>query len=124
MDAAISDAIVTDYEGHIDGLVLPDTDDRHVLAAAIVGQADIIVTLNMRDFPSHTLDAYGIQAQHPDAFLASQFQLNEQFVLECARRCRRRLKSPEVTIEGYLDNLHRAGLVVLSAKLAKTRNAL
>src|SRR4051794_19219985 len=36
---AIPDAIITGHEGLINGLVLPDLDDRHVLAAAIVGRA-------------------------------------------------------------------------------------
>ncbi len=35
MNKAIRDVRVENYEGLIDGLVLPDLDDRHVLAAAI-----------------------------------------------------------------------------------------
>ncbi|MEM8959576.1 MAG: PIN domain-containing protein [Pseudomonadota bacterium] len=51
------------------GLSLPDENDRHVLAAAIAGGADLILTLNLRDFPARTLARHGLRAEHPDAFL-------------------------------------------------------
>jgi len=69
MDQHATDALVTGYEELIDGLHLPDPDDRHVLAAAIRGRADVIVTCNLKDFPAGALKSYGIEAQHPDEFL-------------------------------------------------------
>ena len=50
-------------------LVLPDADDVHVLAAAIAGSADLLLTLNARDFPRHALNCEGLSRQDPDAFL-------------------------------------------------------
>jgi predicted nucleic acid-binding protein len=50
-------------------LWLPDADDVHVLAAAIDGQADALLTLNTRDFPKRALDAEAILLRHPDEFL-------------------------------------------------------
>ncbi len=50
-------------------LVLPDEGDLHVLATAIAGHADAIVTFNASDFPGHMLAAEGITRRDPDGFL-------------------------------------------------------
>lgn len=50
-------------------LWLPDPDDVHVLASAIDGRADVLLTLNIRDFPNRALDAEAILLRHPDEFL-------------------------------------------------------
>ena len=69
MDAAVPDALVTEYEPLIDGLTLPDAKDRHVLAAAVRCSASVIVTFNEKDFPASQLAPFGIEPQHPDAFI-------------------------------------------------------
>jgi predicted nucleic acid-binding protein len=76
MNANVRDALVTQFEPLIDGPDLPDLDDRHVLAAAIKCQAGVIVTLNLKDFPSACLMPYGLEAKHPDVFLADLFDLS------------------------------------------------
>lgn len=50
-------------------LWLPDPADIHVLAAAIAGSADVIVTVNRKDFPRHVLAEEGVSRADPDAFL-------------------------------------------------------
>jgi hypothetical protein len=119
MDAAIHDAAITGYMDLIEGLTLPDPEDRHVLAAAIVGGADVIVTLNLKHFPAESLEPYGIEAQHPDTFLVHQRGLDEGRFLQCVRRCRRRMKNPEKTADEYLVGLRKAGLAMLAAELAE-----
>ena len=61
MNAHIADCIVTGYEELIPSLALPDPDDRHVLAAAISCEADIILTFNLKDFPEDILSRHGIE---------------------------------------------------------------
>ena len=51
--------------------------------AAIRCVAQIIVTKNLKNFPSDVLDQYGIEAQHPDEFLEYQFGLRIQRQLLC-----------------------------------------
>ena len=51
MEDGIPDCLVSGYEHLIEGLKLPNPDDRHVLAATITGHANAIVTWNEKDFP-------------------------------------------------------------------------
>lgn len=48
---------------------LPDPADAHVLAGAIAGGAELIITFNLRDFPRRVLAGHGIEARHPDGLL-------------------------------------------------------
>ena len=49
-------------------LDLPDAADRHVLAAALAGGAEVLLTLNLRDFPRRALAHHGLRAMMPDDF--------------------------------------------------------
>ena len=110
MDLHAADALVTGYEDLIEDLRLPDPDDRHVLAAAIRGRADLIVTTNLRDFPANVLGQFGIEPQHPDEFVLSLLDLAPDLVTGAARDHRESLKNPPVTIEQYLETLAVQGL--------------
>lgn len=50
-------------------LWLPDENDIHVLAAALAGSADTLLTFNAKDFPRHTLTEEGLKREAPDQFL-------------------------------------------------------
>lgn len=111
MDKHASDALVTGYEQLIKDLHLPDPDDRHVLAAAIRGRAHVIVTCNLKDFPSHLLEPYGIEPQHPDEFVLNLLARAPGVVISAARDHRESLKNPPKTVQGYLSSLEARGLI-------------
>lgn len=75
MNQATRDCLITGYETLIPTPNLPDKDDRNVLAAAIVGRCDVIVTQNLKHFPDEALEPFGIEAQHPDEFLCNHLNL-------------------------------------------------
>jgi predicted nucleic acid-binding protein len=118
MDTHVRDAVVTDYEDLIDSLDLPDPKDRHVLAAAIRGKADLIVTVNLKDYPAHRIAKWGIEAQHPDEFLVNQFHLSPPAFLAAVRTVRLRLKAPPKSVDEYLDILRVQGLLGTVAEIA------
>jgi len=66
-------------------LWLPDPADRHVLAAAITGSADGILTLNARDFPRGVLAEEGLWRADPDGFLHGIWQARPDLVAEVAQ---------------------------------------
>jgi hypothetical protein len=110
MDKHAEDALVTGYEDLIEGLRLPDPNDRHVLAAAIRGRVDVIVTRNVRDFPADVLGPLGIEAQHPDAFIVHLLDLAPALVIDAVQRHRESLQKPAKTREQYLEMLEAEGL--------------
>jgi predicted nucleic acid-binding protein len=117
MDTHARDACVTGYANLIASIELPDPDDRHVLAAAIVGRADVIVTYNLKDFPDALLDAYGIEAQHPDVFLQHLMDLDPPRVIAAVKRLRETLRHPPVDVSHYIAMLERCELPAFAGRL-------
>lgn len=117
MNKSIRNCLVTGYEHLIPSLKLPDENDRHVLAAAIRCGAQIIVTFNLKDFPSQVLDLHGIEAMHPDVFVEHQMSLYQGIVINAAKNHRANLKNPPKSAEAYLSTLAAQGLVVTANQL-------
>ena len=117
MDLHATDALVTGYEDLIPGLQLPDPNDRHVLAAAIRGQADVIVTMNLRDFPADVVGAFGIEAQHPDEFVLHLLDVDAGTVIAAVETHRQSLKNPAKSTNEYLGTLERQGLTQTASDL-------
>ena len=117
MDTHARDACVTGYANLIESIELPDPDDRHVLAAAIVGRADVIVTYNLKDFPAAVLDTYGIEAQHPDVFLQHLMDLDPPRVIAAVKRLREMLRHPPVDASHYIAMLERCELPAFAARM-------
>jgi predicted nucleic acid-binding protein len=119
MHRAVRDWEVFNYESLVDALSLPDVDDRHVLAAAIRGHADCIVTFNMQDFPTEYLATFDIEVIHPDDFVLLQLDLHEVTALKAFKAMRLRLKNPTMTPEAFVSNLAQVGLARTAERLSE-----
>lgn len=117
MDQNVPGALVTGFESLIQGVVLPDPGDRHVVAAGIQTRAEAIITFNLKDFPESALSPFGMEAIHPDDFICDLINLNASAVIEAARRHRTSLKKPAYTASEYLDILLRQQLPQAVARL-------
>ncbi|MDQ2846749.1 MAG: hypothetical protein M3Y77_10465 [Actinomycetota bacterium] len=112
---------MTGSESLIEAFDLPDLDDRHVLAAAVRCGAELLVTENLRDFPSGELEKYGVQAKSADDFLVDQFYIDPgalQAIVEQLsaswKGIRRRMR--------VFGRIERTGLLQLAALLRKRQS--
>lgn len=124
MKAVLPDADVANYETLIPGLSLPDPDDRHVLAAAIAGNADVIVTWNLKDFPGLYLAAYGVVCVSPDDFLSGLHAAYPKALISTVARARQNLRKTMPSIEQFIEALERQGLTAFASILRRAEARL
>jgi predicted nucleic acid-binding protein len=119
MRAAVPDWEVPEsaWQALAANLELPDPNDTHVLAAAIAGHADCIVTANLRDFPVNAVRPYGIEVVDPDRFIINQWDLDPIVAIAAFKRMRSRWKKPEATAEDFAEALERGGLPATAQRL-------
>lgn len=104
---AFPDALVRNYAPLIDSLDLPDLKDRHVLAAAIKANADIIITNNLKDFPAEILEIYGMDAKSADDFLTDIIDLNQDTAVEAFKKLVMYRRNPDLDEYQVLDALRK-----------------
>ena len=121
MDAAFDDACVTGWEPLVAGITLPDPDDRHVVAAAQRGRADLIVTANLRDFPPELMEHSGIEVQSPDEFLMNQLDLDPGRVIGTLHEQAAAANNPSMTFEELLAILAKCGVPGFAGLAAQQR---
>ena len=117
MNEAFDDALVTGWETLTAGIKLPDPDDTHVVAAALVGRADVIVTENAKDFPDDVLVPLGLKAVRLDEFLLDQFDLSPRAACRIINEQVAAMKRPPVEPAQLLDRLSRSGAPVFAQKV-------
>lgn len=120
MVAAVRDCLVRGYEPLVDALTLPDPDDRHVLAVAIKAKAQVIVTQNLKDFPTDRLAPWDVEAKSPDDFISDQIHLDKATVYAEVARIADSRRSPPHTVDDVLDGLEMLGLVSSASLLRRT----
>jgi predicted nucleic acid-binding protein len=99
------------------GIELPDPNDRHVLAAAIAGHADCIVTSNLKDFPEDVLRSYGLEVIDPDTFIANQWDLDPGRVTMAFKQMRARRRKPASSAEEFARAIEIGGLPATAERL-------
>lgn len=101
----------------VEGCHLPDPNDRHVLAAAIAGHADCIVTANLRDFPIEIAHRYAIEVTDPDRFIVNQWDLDPLAAMSAFKGMRARRKKPESTPDEFAQVLERNRLPATALRI-------
>jgi predicted nucleic acid-binding protein len=117
MNDAVADCLIWGYEPLVEGLKLPDPDDRHVLAAAIKAGAQVIVTTNMKDFPAEELAEFNIEPKSPDDFVLDQISIDDRVVFACVQDIANSRSNPPQTAQDILAELEHIGLVASVAVL-------
>jgi len=118
------DAEVTGYEPFIEAVDLPDPNDRHVLAAAIVGRCNGIVTSNLKHFPAAKLEQFGIEAVHPDDFIVNIIDLDRSKALGACKRHREAMSQSKPSVEQFLERFETAGLIQAHQRLSQYKELL
>ena len=99
-----AEALVEDFDDLIDDMGC-DPKDRHVLAAAVRGGADTLVTSNLKDFPDEAAAAHGIDIVHPDNFLIGLFGAQADTVVSVLERETAAFQHPPQTVTDFLVSL-------------------
>jgi len=108
MRQAFDDAEITGWEGLEGTYGLPDPDDEHVVASAVVAGAGAIITLNTKDLPA-TLLPFGLETLRPAEFAANTVALDPHRALHAIRTIASRTgtQGPARTVTELLDILVR-----------------
>jgi len=124
MKAVLPDANVVDYETLIPGLSLPDPDDRHVLAVAIVAKASLIVTWNVKDFPAIATIPYGVICQSPDDFLLSLNTTFQEALIDSVARARHNLRKTVPSVDEFIAGIERQNLLAFAEILRRNKSRI
>lgn len=119
MRQAFPDATVSGFEDLI-GTMTNDPKDRHVLAAGIRANCEVLVTFNLKDFPAESVDAYDVEIVHPDKFLLDQLDLYPGPTVGVLRQLIEDYSSPTLEMEDLLVRLADAVCLISLARFAGT----
>jgi hypothetical protein len=116
MNAALPSASVDGYKEQVPKVTLPDPDDRHVVAAGIATSDSIILTWNLRDFPTRELKKFGLRRETPDAFVSSLYDKVPDLVIDSLANARRNLTKPGLSASDFIKILKGQKLIDLAKR--------
>lgn len=108
MQQALPDASVSGYEHHIESILMPDANDRHVVAAAIEVGAEGIVTVD-RHFNGVDMMHYNLRKITPDKLLTQLFEQDHALLFESIARARANLSNSRLEAREFVNQLHGTG---------------
>ncbi|MEQ8286073.1 PIN domain-containing protein [Thalassospira sp.] len=117
MERAFRDACVTGHEALIPAVNLPDANDCHVLAAAVHTNAQVLVTDNLKDFPSGELARFEIELKSPDEFIADTITLHEQTAFGALKTMRTGYQNPALSTGKIIQFAESRGLMTTALLL-------
>ena len=82
--------------------ILPDPADDHVLQAATISKANVIVTDNTRHFPEYIVSSYGIVVKMPDEVIAEIIGSNWDRSMLIIKRMHNRFQNPAIPWKEFL----------------------
>lgn len=116
MEHAVDQWEISNYQHLEKGLNLPDSNDRHVLAAAIHAKANFLVTFNTKDFLVY-VGKSSTEIMSPDEFLCQVFMdENLDAISKAINSAQESLRNPPKTLQEYLDGLMEVGLTKFASK--------
>jgi predicted nucleic acid-binding protein len=118
MQLSFPDAEVRGYERLIDTMTC-DPKDRHVVAAAIRGGAQVLVTCDGEDFPADSVAPYDVFVSSPDDFLLDQLDLYPGHVVAALRAQAGAYIAPPMPVEDLLGRLAAAGVPRFASEAAR-----
>lgn len=114
--SALSTRIYDNYEAHLERCK-NDEDDRHVLALAIANDVKLIVTEDLKHFPTSALSPHGVEAISLDTFLSQYFSVEQ--LLEALVTISARYKNPPYTVEELITQLEQRHQLTQTAALLR-----
>lgn len=111
MEEAFPEAAVTDFDAYLPACAgMPDAGDAHVVAAAMKTQAAVIVTENLKHFPSDQLRTLNMEPKSADHFIADTIALESGRAVAAVQKMRLRFNKPSMNPDQLFRNMESQAL--------------
>ncbi len=103
LSAAFPEACITGHEDLIP-VMTNHPKDRHVLAAAVKDNVDVIVTDNKQDFPAESYRRYELDVLTADEFLVCQWTLyNPEIICSILEEMVDSYSNPPISLRAFME---------------------